>query len=100
MTLNDKDRDVDLELAEELLSRPWEHSHKKCPSLELPPKAGGPQEFEKPYKRYTPPLGLWYLAIPVLNLWIFRDEVSWVAVDALSALRVQVLTWLGFPGVI
>lgn len=40
MTLSDKTRDIDLELAERCLQRPWEHI-RKCPSLTLPEDAAG-----------------------------------------------------------
>lgn len=101
MTLNDKNRDIDLEMAERLLSHPWENSTRKCPSLELPPEpANQPALAQEDEDRWPTGLSSWYLVSPALTLWIFRDEVSWAAVDALSAFRVQVLTWLGFPGVL
>jgi hypothetical protein len=100
MTLNDKDRDVDLELAEQLVARSRENSRRNCACLELPelpPRADDspPQEEED-----TWPTGfsLWYLVSPGLLLWILRDEVSWVTASALSVFRGFVLGWLGFPG--
>lgn len=101
MTLNDKTRDVDLELAERLLANPWEQYPKRRTSLELPLEPAGPQTHPVGRtKWYRQTLSPWYLAVPAVNLWIFRDAVSVTAVDALSGFRVFVLNWLGFPGVV
>lgn len=102
MTLNDKTRDIDLELAETMLSRPWEHS-RACPSLDLPQRTD--RRITDQSGRQAPhvPSLLWVFTPMIVTVTtcivagIFQDELSAAGTEALSTLRFLVLTWLGFP---